>query len=246
MKDIITWLGDNREWVFSGIGVFAVGLVGAIFRFGRSVDKETSNNLSLVQSPTVNQAPVVNINNQAAPTPPKSARIVTPKVQAPIFALNPVVVTRNVEFIDPKLSDDGMAEVCIARFRFRQGQQGTMQGRFEASIDYVENLRASGMPYESRAGHINRAQWLPPNNGEGELLLLVERNYLLYAVNAVEQSTYRDRVVELELHSVRPFVAVTLTDLTNGQKWQIKFQITYDPRLHNLAVREISSLRSIS
>jgi hypothetical protein len=30
-----------------------------------------------------------------------------------------------------------------------------MQERFEASIDFVEHLAASGMPYEVRAGHIN-------------------------------------------------------------------------------------------
>jgi hypothetical protein len=238
---MLDWLVKNKDWIFSGIGVSVFGLIAGILKL-----RSGSTDDRAVQGLSIAQAPVLNITNQV--TPPATSKpvpVAAPKPQAPIFGLNPVVAVRDVEFIDPELSDDGTAEVCIARFRLRGDQHGSMQDRFEASIDYVEHLSASGLPYDHRAGHINRAQWLPPNNGDQELLLVVERNYLLYAVNAVEQSSNRDRLVELDLQSTRPFVTVTLTELTNGRKWQAKFQITYDPRLHNLAVREISSLRPI-
>jgi hypothetical protein len=244
---MLDWIVKNKEWIFSGVGVAVLGVTAQILKLRkRSTDDRPVQKLSIAQAPTITQAPVLNITNQVtSPAASKPIPVASPKPQAPIFGLNPIVVVRDIQFIDPELSDDGTAKVCIARFRLRGDQQGSMQDRFEASLDYIEHLSASGMPYEHRAGHINRAQWLPQKNGDHELLLVVERNYLLYAVNAVEQSSYRDRLAELDLKSTRPFVTVTLTELTNGQKWQTKFQVTYDLDLHTLAVREISSLRPI-
>jgi hypothetical protein len=235
MKNIFVWLSDNKGWVFSGVGVSAVGgVVAIISKIFRSTGEGVTQNPSINQSPSLNQSPIVNITNNAVSpvllgtSNPKSTN------EAPLFSVNPIVVERRVEVIDANVDDNGTITVCVARFKMRNDLQASIQHRFEVSIDYVERLHASGMPYEKRVAHINQAQWLPPNNGVHELLLAVESGQRLHAVSAAD-----DRWEELNLQQDRPFVTVILTDLTDGRKWECVYALTYHP----LAVRQIVDLR---
>jgi len=239
MKDILVWFSDNKEWVFSGIGVSAVvGLVAISYKVFRSTGEGVTRNNVVTQSPSLTQSPVVNITNNAAPPAPSRNSIPKPVNEAPLFSINPIAVERSIQLFDAGIDDYTTVMVCIARFKMRRDLQTPMQSRFEVSIDYVEKLSASGMPYENRVAHINQAQWLPPSNGVHELLLAVESGHRLYAVSATD-----DRWAELDLQQDRPFATVILTDLTDGRKWECVYALTYHPHSCSLAVRQIVDLR---
>jgi hypothetical protein len=250
MKDIITWLENNKEWVFSGIGVAALGLFGMIFK-PRSTAKALTQLPSVAQSPSVSQAPVVNIttNVDAGSKPPEptatpEATNPTKANQAPFFALNPLAVARDLVIVTGASNDEAV-EVCVARFKMHDGMTDWIPIRFEASIDYVERLSASGFPYEHRAGHINQARWLTSSNDVHELILIAKRYSIPYAVTAVDdEESFRcgdGSLVQLDLVSSCLFATVTLIDITSGQKWEAEYEIAFNPG-GALAVRQTGNL----
>src|SRR4051794_1517361 len=137
MKDIIAWLENNKEWAFSGIGLSALGLMGALAkRFlsrdkGKSLEISVAQNPSVTQAPVVNtspavtQAPVVNITNTVvrAGNPQPHANGTRCVIQAPLFALNPLAVTRDLIRVAGSSSDD-VVECCVARFKMHDGVAG--------------------------------------------------------------------------------------------------------------------------
>lgn len=56
-KQVISWILDNLEWFFSGIGVFVLGLF--ITKFSRSSKKESSTRVNQSRSLSRNQGSVV-------------------------------------------------------------------------------------------------------------------------------------------------------------------------------------------
>lgn len=245
MRDIIAWFEKNKDWVFSGIGVSAIGLIGSFFKRSKSTDKGSTQNASITQSPSVTQAPVINITNNAIPDERLNPPVTKPRPtdQPSLFAVSPLVEKRDVRFISG-LSEDATAQVCIARFKLHGGSAGRIQDRFEASIEYVERLTASGMPYESRPGHVNQAQWLSPNDDIQELILVIQSDSAFFAAKAVNNTRLpgRSNLVELDLVGDRFFASVTLTDLTNGKKWRAEYFLTFDPYTKILTVRQTTNL----
>ena len=245
MRDITTWMGNNKEWVFSGIGVFVIGLIGGFFKLFRSTDKGGTHNASITQSPSVTQTPVINITNNAVPngTPQPLVAKPRPTNQASLFAVNPLVVTRDIRFVSG-LSEDATAQVCVARFKMHDRLVGRIQDRFEGSIEYVERLSASGMPYERRPGHVNLAQWLSPSNDIQELILVIQSDSAFFAAKQIDGTGLPGslNLVELDLVGNRFFASVTLTDLTNGQKLRAEYFLTFDPYIKTLTVRQTTNL----
>ena len=241
---MIAWLLNNKEWIFSGIGVFILsGIIALIFRRGSSGNNTVTQIPSIMQTPAVTQAPVLNINvspHEASSTPVSTS---SPSNKSPLFALNPLVVTRNVSFVSGR-QEDKTAQVCIARFKITDGLSSPIQSRFEASIDYVERLSASGMPYQSRAAHINQGQWLRPVNDVQELILAIEGDSTLFAPRAVDKSESpgQQNLVELELTGSRPFATVALTDLANGRTFHMEYELAYDRDTRTLQVRQTRGL----
>lgn len=240
---VITWLQDNREWVFSGIGIFVIGLIRVLFKRGRSTDDTSTQNSFVNQSPSITQSPVVNINvapneAQIAPViPPRSSR------QAPLFALPPLETVRNVAHISG-LPEDITAKVCIARFKMDGVLPAQIQNRFEASINFIEKRNASGLPFDSRAGRVNRAHWLRNNDGIQELILVIEADSALFVAKALDHSEApgRQNLIELDLINSRLIAKVTLTDLNDGKRWHIEYAITYDPNIRSLHVWQTQGL----
>ena len=46
MKDILAWISHNYEWVFSGIGVFVLGIIVATFKKNHLKQNQKSGNNS--------------------------------------------------------------------------------------------------------------------------------------------------------------------------------------------------------
>ena len=256
---MLGWLATNKDWVFSGIGVLVISLLFKVFYRPKKSGDSSSENFSITHAPSVNQepvittapvltqAPVLHITNNvgASDKPPLPLANISQTIKAPLFTLNPGVVTRDLITVTGS-SIDGAAEACIARFKMLDGVTGSIPHRFEVSIDYVERLSASGFPYEHPAGHMNQARWLTEDDGVHELILVLRRSFLLYAVSGVDNlSDLFDgdgSLVRLDCVSDKPFASVTLTDTSNGQKWCVEYAIGSNPS-GMLTVRETSSLR---
>jgi hypothetical protein len=247
MKDIIAWLENNREWVFSGVGVVAIsGFYTLFFRHSRSDAEKVKQNATLTQSPNVTQAPIVNITNNVEALN-KSQPHVAIAIPKSLFALNPQVALRDLMAVTGSSLDDAV-EVCVARFKLHDGAVGWIPQRFEVSVNYIERLSASGFPYEHHAGHVNQARWLEENNGVHELILILNRSSIWYAVS---DSTHVDSwaegegsLLQLNTVSTKTFATVTLTDTTNGEKWRAEYAIEFSGN-GSLTVRETSVLRRL-
>lgn len=254
---MLDWLLKNKEWVFSGIGALIIGLIGTffkpLFKLGQPTDDTVTRNPVVAQSPAVtqtpsiSQAPVVNITNNVIPNEPPKTPAFTPHPtnQAPLFALNPIAGKRDLMVVTGSIGDEE-AEVCLARFKMHDGTIGWIPDRFEVSINYVERLSASGFPYDHPAGHVNQARWLEVNNQVHELILIMRRGSLLYAVNGLEDYDGHfegdGSLIQLDNISSRPFVTATLTDTTNGQRWRAEFVI--ESNINGaLTVRQTEGLR---
>jgi hypothetical protein len=142
-------------------------------------------------------------------------------------------------------SGDDAVESCIARFKMHDGTTGWIPDRFEVSIHYVERLSASGLPYEHDTGYLNQARWLMQGNDIHELLLIVRRNSLLYAVSGEEDQDFplgEGSLVPLDVIGDKPYATVTFTDTTDGQRWQVEYAIGLNIT-GALTVRETTGLR---
>lgn len=252
---MISWLENNKEWVFSGIGVSVLGILVFLVKGFLPRDKAgsremlVSQNPSVSQAPTVNTSPVFNITNTVAPAgDPRPAVEVKPQTsQAPFFALTPRILTRDLAVLVTVIgaSGDDALEGCIARFKMHDQMAGCVPDRFEVSIHYIERGSASGMPFQLDAGYVNQAGWLTQDNRESELILIVRKNALFYAVSGEKAqgfSSSDSSLIPVNLFNDSLLAAVRFTDTTDGQRWRIDYAIGLSDA-GELTVREANGLR---
>src|ERR1700689_2472760 len=113
---MLDWIVQNKQWIFSGAGIAILGglwwVFKKLFHAEPKVSAAAANNNSVIQSPTINVAPVINVLHrappprepkpEAAPTPNKEEIDARPK----LYTLPPRII--NVTFKNVGEDDAGL------------------------------------------------------------------------------------------------------------------------------------------
>jgi len=78
------WMVQNKEWLFSGVGVTTLGVVWWLFTKLRGSNNQppVASTNAVIQSPSINVNPTINISPQTTPETPKPDPTATPVVVA--------------------------------------------------------------------------------------------------------------------------------------------------------------------
>ena len=81
------WLTENKEWVFSGIGVAVLGSLWWVFKKLGSRQEHSPSTNTVTQSPSINVSPTIHLSHSQPPEPPKQPRPDIPRSQPNLICL---------------------------------------------------------------------------------------------------------------------------------------------------------------
>jgi hypothetical protein len=261
-RGMIDWLWNNRTWLFSGTGISALILAYWIirklfFRNGKADLLRTINqNPTISQSPIVNQSPVINISNSLAqpklsrPTDPEPIQGFATEEQSEkggrpdIFTLPAGVEDLSAESFHGAVEQLNREHIStyLARFKLAANDQEGVGHELTASIEYVDKVRITSMPYpqERLVLRVGQAFWKGGKGGpqvieEGRLMELVIGLIVdgrLWALHEVRGEQYPDGLRYIAVPIIAnsdPYAQVTLVDVHYGWRWKIEYRMHQFP-----------------
>ncbi len=264
---MLNWIVQNKQWFFSGAGIAILGglwwLFQKLFYTEPNISAAVTNNNSIVQSPTISVAPVINVSHPAPPPQelkpeiaPTSKEEIDPRPK--LYTIPPRIINVTLKDVgedDSSLDEedagifeggDGVLRAVVATFRMKQPAADRHTTYLTARLSYrvVENIYIREIPREIH--RVDYGAWLGEEfnfvemtlTDTKELVLLLHAGgqFLALQDNRHSRNKYKEFTPQkLEPNMDSFFVDVSVIDSNHGFVSSYTYKIDLDPfKVHEI------------